>query len=402
MSKVLTIGEAMGLLIAEEMGPLEEVEHFSRHVCGAELNYAVGMARLGNDVSYISKVGVDPFGKCICNFLKANGIHDDYVWTDDDHMTGFQMKEKVLEGDPTVANIRKHTAFSHFRPADLSGIDWTGVDHLHVTGIPLALSESCRETIYTLMMRAHGKGVRISFDPNLRPMLWKSQEIMARVINDAAQYADIVMPGLNEGRILTGMDNERDIAGYYLQRGVQTVVIKMGGSHGTYIRTADDQEYRVPSYHVDHAVDTVGAGDGFAVGFTSAILDGLSLEDAARRGAAPLGPWPSRSPVITKDCRRGNNWRYSNRTHDVGCGIPTSGPPFGTALTCGPMGTLWPATCVNDPCINPYDWCKTTPLIVNRTWPINVERAPHVGAPTLRPALMPPASIRMIGAKRPH
>ena len=205
MSKVLTIGEAMGLLIAEEMGPLEEVEHFSRHVCGAELNYAVGMARLGNDVSYISKVGVDPFGKCICNFLKANGIHDDYVWTDDDHMTGFQMKEKVLEGDPTVANIRKHTAFSHFRPADLSGIDWTGVDHLHVTGIPLALSESCRETIYTLMMRAHGKGVRISFDPNLRPMLWKSQEIMARVINDAAQYADIVMPGLNEGRILTGM-----------------------------------------------------------------------------------------------------------------------------------------------------------------------------------------------------
>ena len=37
MSKVLTIGEAMGLLIAEEIGPLEEVEHFSRHVCGAEL-----------------------------------------------------------------------------------------------------------------------------------------------------------------------------------------------------------------------------------------------------------------------------------------------------------------------------------------------------------------------------
>ena len=62
MSKVLTIGEAMGLLIAEEIGPLEEVEHFSRHVCGAELNYAVGMARLGNDVSYISKVGVDPSG----------------------------------------------------------------------------------------------------------------------------------------------------------------------------------------------------------------------------------------------------------------------------------------------------------------------------------------------------
>ena len=46
MSKVLTIGEAMGLLIAEEIGPLEEVEHFSRHVCGAELNYEIGRAHV--------------------------------------------------------------------------------------------------------------------------------------------------------------------------------------------------------------------------------------------------------------------------------------------------------------------------------------------------------------------
>ena len=285
MSKVLTIGEAMGLLIATETGSLEQVTQFSRHVCGAELNYAVGMARLGNDVSYISKVGCDPFGKCICNFLKENGIHDTYVWTDVDHMTGFQMKEKVLEGDPMVANIRKHTAFSHFQPSDLDGIDWNGVDHLHVTGIPLALSESCRETIYTLMKKAHSEGVRISFDTNLRPMLWPNQDTMARVINDAAQYADIVMPGLGEGKILTGRDNEKDIAAYYLQRGIGTVVIKMGGSNGTYIRTADTELY-VPSYHIDHIVDTVGAGDGFAVGFTSGLLDGLTLEDAARRGAA--------------------------------------------------------------------------------------------------------------------
>ena len=141
MKNVLTIGEAMGLLIAEETGSLESVEHFSRHVCGAELNYAVGMARLGNNVSYISKVGIDPFGRCIVNFLKENNIHEQYVWTDEDHMTGFQMKEKVVEGDPFVANIRKHTAFSHFQPSDLSGIDWTGVNHLHVTGIPLALSQ---------------------------------------------------------------------------------------------------------------------------------------------------------------------------------------------------------------------------------------------------------------------
>lgn len=93
------------------------------------------------------------------------------------------------------------------------------------------------------------------------------------------------MPGLGEGRILTGRESEQDIARYYLDRGVQTVVIKLGGSNGTYIRTEKEELY-VPSYHVKHIVDTVGAGDGFAVGFTSGLLDGLTLEDAARRGAA--------------------------------------------------------------------------------------------------------------------
>jgi 2-dehydro-3-deoxygluconokinase len=285
MSNVLTIGEAMGLLVADQTGPLEKVEHFTRHVCGAELNYAVGMARLGHHVSYISKVGCDPFGRCICNFLQQNQVDTACIGTDDQHMTGFQMKEKVLSGDPPVANIRKHTAFSHMTKADLKGIDWNQVDHLHVTGIPLALSESCRETVVTLMMRAHSHGVRISFDPNLRPMLWKSRDSMIRVINDAAQYADIVMPGLGEGKILTGMDTEKDVAAYYLQRGVSTVVIKRGGSQGTYVRTTE-QELYVPSYHVAHVVDTVGAGDGFAVGFTSALLDGMEWEGAARRGAA--------------------------------------------------------------------------------------------------------------------
>ncbi len=285
MGTVLTIGEAMGLLIADKPGDLAEVEQFSRHVCGAELNYAVGMARLGHDVSYISKVGGDPFGRSIRAFLKDNGIPTDYVQTDEAHMTGFQMKERVLEGDPAVANIRKYTAFSFMTPDDLQGICWDGVTHVHTTGIPLALSPSCRQTVVALMKEARRRGVSVSFDTNLRPMLWPDTETMASVINDAAQYADIVMPGLSEGKILTGLDDEKAVARYYLERGAKLVVIKLGGSSGTYVAGSEGGLY-VPSYRVDHVVDTVGAGDGFAVGFTSAWLEGLSMEKAARRGAA--------------------------------------------------------------------------------------------------------------------
>ena len=285
MSNVLTIGEAMGLLVANEPGPLEEVSSFSRHVCGAELNYAVGMARLGNRVSYITKIGDDPFGRSICQFLQQNRISTQYITVDLDHMTGFQMKEKALEGDPLVANIRKHTAFSHIVPADLTRIDWTGVDHLHVTGIPLALTETCRNTMKQLLIMAREQQIPVSFDTNLRPMLWPTKELMIETVNEFARYGDIVMPGLEEGRILTGLETEQDIGRFYLDKGAKIVVIKLGGADGTYVCT-HDRDYYVPSYHVERIVDTVGAGDGFAVGFTSALLEGLSLEEAALRGAA--------------------------------------------------------------------------------------------------------------------
>ena len=135
------------------------------------------------------------------------------------------------------------------------------------------------------MKEARRRGVSVSFDTNLRPMLWPDTETMAGIINDAAQYADIVMPGLSEGKILTGLADEKAVAGYYLELGAKLVVIKLGGSSGTYVAGSEGGQY-VPSYRVDHVVDTVGAGDGFAVGFTSAWLEGLSMEEAARRGAA--------------------------------------------------------------------------------------------------------------------
>jgi 2-dehydro-3-deoxygluconokinase len=285
MGKVLTIGEAMGLLVAMEAKPLEEVEMFSRHVCGAELNYSVGMARLGHDISYITRVGNDPFGKSIGNFLRDNAIGSEYVQVDGAHMTGFQMKAKALGGDPEVANIRKHTAFSQITPEDLRTIDWSNVQHLHVTGIPLALSTSCRATIFAMMEEGRSRGVRVSFDPNLRPMLWPSQQEMKTVINEAASHADIVLPGLSEGKLLTGLKDERAVGAYYLEHGASQVVIKLGGSKGSYIRTSDQESY-VTSFKVDHVVDTVGAGDGFAVGLTSALLEGLPIEEAALRGAA--------------------------------------------------------------------------------------------------------------------
>jgi len=284
MIEVLTIGEPMGLLVADEIKPLEQVEHFTRYVCGAEVNFAVGMARLGHKVAYVSKIGNDPFGKHIKDFLVENKIDNRYVGFDEEHMTGMQLKAKVTSGDPEVVNFRKNTAFANLSLADIKDIDWSTIKHLHVTGIPPALSLSCRETIYALVETAKEKQVRISFDPNLRLALWKDKAEMVEVINALAIQANIVLPGVSEGKILTGSDDPETIADFYLKQGVEAVIVKVG-SKGAFVKTKASQ-FMIPAFKVDHVVDTVGAGDGFAVGVVSALLEGQKLQEAVTRGAA--------------------------------------------------------------------------------------------------------------------
>lgn len=284
MIEVLTIGEPMGLLVADEVKPLEDVEHFTRYVAGAEINFAVGMARLEHKVAYVSKLGNDPFGKHIKKFLADNKIDNRYISFDTEHMTGMQLKAKVETGDPEVVNFRKNTASANMNVNDIASIDWSTIKHLHITGIPPALSSSCRTTIYELIAAAKKHAVRISFDTNLRPALWKNKQEMVDVINDLACKCDMVLPGVSEGKILTGSDDLDTIADFYLKSGVKTVVIKVG-SKGAFVKTAEGS-FTVPAFKVDHIVDTVGAGDGFAVGVVSALLEGLDLKEAVKRGAA--------------------------------------------------------------------------------------------------------------------
>jgi len=276
----------MGLMVANEPGRIADAEHFTRYVCGAEVNYSIGLARLGHEVAYVTRVGKDPFGEHIYDFLQENKILTDYVHFDDTFLTGMQLKECAVDGkDPVVVNFRKGTAFSHFDRNDLSAISWEGVKLLHATGIPPALSATCDASIEEMMTTAHEKGVYVSFDPNLRPALWPSEEAMRTRLNELAFKADLVLPGQKEGLILTGSDDPTAIADFYLKEGVKAVIVKLGAK-GAYIKTSDGFEAHTPAFKVEEVVDTVGAGDGFAVGVTSALLEGLSLPEAARRGAA--------------------------------------------------------------------------------------------------------------------
>ncbi|WP_088011319.1 sugar kinase [Gottfriedia acidiceleris] len=284
MSRILTVGEPMALFVAQREGSLENVEQFNRFVAGAEVNFSIGMSRLGHEVTYITQLGNDPFGKSIEKFLQENRIDTTYVSIVSDLLTGMMWKQKVITGDPEVFSSRKNSAASQMSLDTIKNLNWEGFQHIHLTGIPPALSLECREMVHELMKQARSKGIQISFDPNIRPGLWPDQQEMIRVINDLACRADIVFPGIEEGKLLTGKQDAYEIAEYYHRAGVKTVVIKLGAK-GAFTSTKEET-FNTEGFPVKEVVDTVGAGDGFAVGVVSGILEGLSLKEAVSRGAA--------------------------------------------------------------------------------------------------------------------
>lgn len=281
---VITFGEAMLLLVADRPGPLEQAEAFYKRTAGAETNVAIGLARLGLRVAWASRLGTDSMGRYLLAAMAKEGIDCSHVVCDATQNTGFQFKGKVTDGsDPPVEYHRKGSAASHMGVADIDQAWLLSARHLHATGVFAAISETTLPAARKTMDLMRGAGRSVSFDPNLRPTLWATPELMRASINDLATRADWVLPGLEEGLFLTGETSPEAIAQFYRQRGAKLVVVKLG-SAGAYF----DGEMgcgRVAGFPVAKVVDTVGAGDGFAVGVISALLDGLSVPEAVRRGA---------------------------------------------------------------------------------------------------------------------
>lgn len=280
----MLVGEPLGLFIAQSEGALETVSGYSCAVAGAEFNVAVGLSRLGHKVGYLTKLGRDPFGKRIINVMKENKIDTDLMTWSDERTTGFMLKSRVSVGDPEIFYFRKNSAASTLSKADIDKVDFSDYHFLHMTGIFPALSACTQEAALYLIDRARESGVTISFDPNLRPQLWSSQAEMIAVINSLAAKSDIVFPGIAEGKLLTGSSDPATIANYYLKSGVKSVVIKLGAK-GAYV-AENSERYVINGFKVDKVVDTVGAGDGFAAGVISALMEGLPLVQAAKRGNA--------------------------------------------------------------------------------------------------------------------
>jgi 2-dehydro-3-deoxygluconokinase len=273
--EVVTLGEAMRLLLAESGVALRRAHQFQASVAGAEANVSVGLARLGHNVRWLSRVGDDPSGSAVLSTLRAEGVDVSRVGIDPTGFTGLLMRD----GDPGRGiNVQYHRAGSAAGSLGPSYVRDAGLDGarlVHVSGITAMLSDSALAAVTTLFEVAREAGATVSFDPNVRHKLGSAQ-VWREVVGPLLVRSDLVFAGEDELDLLGSSTAE------LVDNGVTAVVVKQRDKTARAV-TADgawEQESVV-----SQVVDTVGAGDALTSGYLSTWLRGGSPAEALLAGA---------------------------------------------------------------------------------------------------------------------
>lgn len=245
-------------------------ETLTRGVAGAELNVAVGLARLGRSVVYVSRVGDDPFGAAIRERLTLAGV-DARIEVDMQAPTGVYFRELAGAAGRSVFYYRHGSAATRLEPVQLPPLGEFRL--VHTTGITAMLSPGCRATV-----EAAAHAPAFSLDVNFRPALGDAEAWRA-ALRPLLPLADLVFLSEEDAAVIA--------PAAALAAGAAAVVHTRGAAGALYLdRAGHEIEARAVAVE---AVDTVGAGDAFAAGFLDAYLAGRSpaacLDAGCRLGA---------------------------------------------------------------------------------------------------------------------
>ncbi len=278
--RVVTIGESLGIFMGDAASPLRVGSPARFSFAGAEGNVAIGLARLGHAVSFVSRVGGDDIGRMVVESMRGEGVDVEHVVVDKSAPTALMIRQHRTGDVLTVAYYRAGAAGSRLSRPDLPEDLVRSASVLHLTGITAAVSDTARRTMARALEVAHEAGALVSLDVNHRATLWSAQSA-GEALRPMLQHVDLVFGGDDELCLLaSGTDVDESAA--TILRGHPSTVVRKRGAEGA---TAYGQFGRidVPALAVT-PVDPVGAGDAFVAGYLSALLDGEDVPGRLARG----------------------------------------------------------------------------------------------------------------------
>jgi 2-dehydro-3-deoxygluconokinase len=272
---------------------------------GDTSNTAIAAARLGASVGYVSALGDDPFGAAFRALWSAEGVDHARVVTRSDGHTAVYFVNHGPDGHQ-FSYLRAGSAASRMGPADVPRDYIASAKILHVSAISQAISASACDAVFSAIAAARLAGVKVSYDTNLRLKLWPLDRARA-IIHAAVAQSQICLPGLDDARLLTGLDAPDAIADFYLDLGVEVVALTLGRA-GALVATSDKRE--ITPGIACAAIDATGAGDAFDGAFLTEYLASNDPFAAARfanvaaglstEGWGAVDPLPTRAMVMER------------------------------------------------------------------------------------------------------
>jgi ribokinase len=235
---------------------------------GKGANQAVAAARLGGEVTFISKVGNDVFGKQSFQLLEDEGINTFYMLSDDELPSGVALitVDEVGENSIVVAS----GASANFLPADLED----ALDEIAGAGIVLMQLEIPLETVHFVAKYAASKGVQVILNP--APANTLSLELLS--------YIDVITPNQHEAGMISGIkvqnikDAQKAAAAIY-GMGVKNVVITLGAFGAVVCQEGKTKVVTAPKVE---AIDTTAAGDVFCGYLAVGLSEKKTLLEAVK------------------------------------------------------------------------------------------------------------------------
>jgi sugar/nucleoside kinase (ribokinase family) len=307
--KILIAGELNVDLVLQNprafpvLGRETLVEGVSLTVGSASAICASALARLGEQVTFIGKVGRDAWGDLCLKSLSERGIDCSLVSRDETLTTGITVSITWAKDRALLTYLG---SIADLQASDVLTEYFRGCRHLHVSSF--FLQRALRPGLKSLLARAHENGLTTSVDPGFDP-----EEAWGRDLIDTLSEVDVFLPNEIELAAISGKENRIE-ALQSLENGRTLTVAKLGSDGCMMLR--DGEIVSVPAFTVD-PIDTTGAGDTFNAGFLHAWLSGADLQDAMRFGSAcgalsTLGlggtasqPTESQAREFMSECARG-------------------------------------------------------------------------------------------------
>jgi len=273
---LIGIGEAMA-----EIAPVAD-GLYAQGFAGDTLNTCWYLKRILGDirrVGYLTRVGEDALSRGLVELLVKSGIDASAVSRDPERTLGLYLIS--LEGAERRFSYWRDQSAARRLADDPAALDEALRDAalIHVSGITLAIiGPNGRRNLLAALAKARARGVRVSFDPNVRRRLWPDEATLRAALTEMFSSCDIALPSFDDEAGVWGDTDPLNSVARIAALGVKEIVVKNGA--GPAFILADGEEAVAPARATSDARDTTGAGDSFNAGYLAARIAGLSAIEA--------------------------------------------------------------------------------------------------------------------------